>query len=365
MSLRVRRAAAQHLHRPGRARADAVVRRLLAVQAQDLRSARLALRARAEALRAVDVDAALTDERSLVVGWLGRGTLHLVAVEDYPWLLALTAPPRLVTNKRRLDQEGVSPDDAERAIAVVEAALADEGPLTRAELAQRIAARRIRTAGQATPHLLMLAALRGVAVLGPVRGDEQAFALARDWLGEATRAKRSGAGHGAAPAAPSGAGRELALAELARRYLAAHGPATDADLAAWAGLPLRDARAGLRAIASELAEAGRNGLVDLAARGAVPEHIPPRLLPAFDPYLLGWKDRGFAVPQRHAKRVHPGGGMLRAAATVDGLVVGTWTLPRGQPKLDLFSRVTRAAAAALQVEADEIAAFAATSARPS
>jgi winged helix DNA-binding protein len=372
MSLRVRRAAAQLLHRPGRAKADAVVRRLLAVQAQDLRSARLALRARTEGLRAADVETALTDERSLAVGWLGRGTLHLVAAEDYPWLLALTAPPRVASNARRLGQEGVSPDDAERAVAVIEAALADEGPLTRAELAQRIAARGTRTEGQATPHLLMLAALRGVAVLGPVRGDKQAFVLARDWLGEASgakrgaaRAKRSGAGQSAPPTAPSGAERDVALAELARRYLAAHGPATDADLATWAGLPLRDARAGLRAIASELADAGRDGLVDLAAREAAPDHIPPRLLPAFDPYLLGWKHRGFAVPERHAKRVHPGGGTLRAAATVDGLVVGTWTLPRGQPKLDLLSRVTRAAAVALQEEADEIAAFVATSARPS
>jgi hypothetical protein len=365
MSLRLRRAAAQLLHRPGRAKADAVVRRLLAVQAQDLRSARLALRARAEGLRAVDVDAALTDERSLVVGWLGRGTLHLVAAEDYPWLLALTAPPRLAANQRRLGQEGVSPDEAERAVAIVEAALADEGPLTRAELAQRIAARGIRTERQATPHLLMLAALRGVAVLGPVRGDQPAFALARDWLGEASGARRSGAGHGAAPTAPSRPGRETALAELARRYLAAQGPAMDADLAGWAGLPLRDARAGLSAIASELADPGADGLVDLAARDPPPEAIPPRLLPAFDPYLLGWKNRGFAVPARHAKRIHPGGGMLRAAASVDGLVVGTWTLPRGEPKLDLFGRVSRAAAAALQVEADEIAAFVATSARPS
>jgi hypothetical protein len=364
-SLRVRRAAAQLLRRPGRATADSVVRRLLAVQAQDLRSARLALRARADGLHATDVDASLTDERSLVVTWLGRGTLHLVAAEDYPWLVVLTAPPRLAGNARRLSQEGVSPDAAERAVAVVEAALADEGPLTRAELADRIAARGTRTEGQATPHLLMLAALRGIVVLGPVRGDRQAFALAHDWLGDASRRKRSGPRRGAAPTTPSGVDRDAALAELARRYLAAHGPATDADLAAWAGLPLGDARTGLSAIASELADAGRHGLVDLAARDAAPESIPPRLLPAFDPYLLGWKDRGFAVPERYAKRVHPGGGMLRATATVDGLVVGTWTLPRGEPKLDLLSRVTRAAAGALQAEAEEIAAFVATSARPS
>jgi hypothetical protein len=51
------------------------------------------------------------------------------------------------------------------------------------------------------------------------------------------------------------------------------------------------------------------------------EPIPPRLLPAFDPYLLGWKDRSFAVPPELSKQVHPGGGMIRAVATVDGVVV--------------------------------------------
>jgi uncharacterized protein YcaQ len=346
--LRRARAAAQLLHRPAAGGPAAVVAHLLAVQAQDLRAARLALRARIEGLRAADVDAALTDERSLLVAWLGRGTLHLVGRDDYPWLLALTARG---SNARRLEQEGFSPDDAERAVAIVERALADDGPLTRAQLAERIGARGIRTEGQATPHLLYLAARRGIAVLGPLRPDGHAFALVRDWLGE-----------------PPPIDRDAALAELARRYLRGHGPASAADLAAWAGVPLRDARAGLAAIAAELVE--RGDLVDLAARGAEPgggaraatpaAAIPPRLLGAFDPYLLGWKDRTFAVPAEHARRVHPGGGMVRATATVDGRVVGTWTLPRGEVELELFAR---AAKRAFQDDAADVARF--TSARPS
>ena len=139
-ALRRARAAAQLLHRPRPAGAGEVVGRLLAVQAQDLRAARLALRARTAALTAADVDVALTDERSVVVAWLMRGTLHLVGRDDYPWLLGLTAPTRLSANRRRLAQEGVAPDDAERAVKIVERALADAGPLTRPELAQRIAA---------------------------------------------------------------------------------------------------------------------------------------------------------------------------------------------------------------------------------
>jgi hypothetical protein len=352
-ALRRARAGAQLLHRPHAAGVADVVGRLLAVQAQDLRAARLALRARTPSLAAADVDAALTDERSVVVAWLMRGTLHLVGRDDYPWLLGLTAPTRLSTSRRRLAQEGVTPDDAERALKIVERALADDGPLTRPQLAERIAAVGIRAEGQATPHLLMLAALRGIAVLGPLDEDGgHAFALTGDWLG-------------AAPAPElTGDERDAALAEIARRYLAAHGPAAPDDLAAWSGLPLRDARAGLKAIASELADRD-DDLVDLAARAPGPDAVPARLLAAFDPYLLGWKDRAFAVPARHAKRVHPGGGMLRATATVDGLAVGTWSAAGGRVKLEPFGRLPADASAALAAEAEDVGRFVATSARPS
>lgn len=86
----------------------AVAERLLAVQGQDQRGARLAVRARSEGLSAADVDRALTEERSLLITWLNRGTLHLVRSEDYPWLHALTAPSQRTGNMRRLVQEGVS-----------------------------------------------------------------------------------------------------------------------------------------------------------------------------------------------------------------------------------------------------------------
>src|SRR5215217_7273112 len=112
----------------------AVAERLLAIQGQDPRGARLAVRARSEGLTAADVDRALTDDRSLLITWLNRGTLHLVRSEDYGWLHALTTPPLLQGNARRLAQEGVSPAAADRGVAIVERALAADGPLTRAQL---------------------------------------------------------------------------------------------------------------------------------------------------------------------------------------------------------------------------------------
>src|SRR4029077_14610630 len=107
-----------------------VVERLLAVQGQDPRGARLAVRARTKGLAAAGVDRALTEDRSLLITWLNRGTLHLVRSEDYPWLQALTTPPLLTSTSRRLAQEGVTPDAAERGVAVIERSLADDGPLT-------------------------------------------------------------------------------------------------------------------------------------------------------------------------------------------------------------------------------------------
>src|SRR4051794_32628978 len=139
----------------------AVAERLLAVQGQDPRGARLAIRARSSGLSAADVDRALTEDRSLLITWLNRGTLHLVRSEDYPWLHALTTPPLLTSVDRRLGRVGVSPAAAERGVAAIERSLASDGPLTRAQLKQRIAAARVPTEGQALVHVLLFACVRG------------------------------------------------------------------------------------------------------------------------------------------------------------------------------------------------------------
>src|SRR6185436_16230766 len=171
----------------------AVAERVLAVQGQDPTGFRLAVRARTEGATAADVDRALTEERSLVVTWLNRGTLHLVRSEDYPWLQALTTPPQLTGSARRLKHEGVSPAAADRAVGVVERSLAAEGPLTRLQLRERVAQADVRTEGQAMLHILFRAALRGLIVRGPMIGRQHAYALAHDWVGPAKPVDRDAA----------------------------------------------------------------------------------------------------------------------------------------------------------------------------
>jgi Winged helix DNA-binding domain len=316
-----------------------VVQRLLTVQGQDPRGARLAIRARSSGLTAADVDRALTDDRSLLITWLNRGTLHLVGREDYPWLHALTAPRLLTGNARRLAQEGVTPSKAERGVGVIARSLAEEGPLTRAQLRERIAAAGVRTEGQALLHLLMLACLRGLAVRGPMVGRQHAYALVQDWLGE--------------PAAP--VDRDLALAELARRYLTGHGPADERDLAKWAGLPLRDARAGLGAIAAELRTCA-DGLLDLAGRPPAAELPPPRLLGAFDPLLLGWTSRE-AILAAHHQRIVTVNGLFRPFALVRARAMAVWRMSADEITLEPFDRLTRRDAAALSDDANDVTRY--------
>lgn len=115
-SVIAQRLSAQLLAGPPATSVVAVADRLLAVQAQDPRGMRLAVRARTSGVTAADVDHALSAECSLVVSWLNRATLHLVGSEDYWWLHQLTTPLLLAGNARRLMQEGVSPEATDKGV---------------------------------------------------------------------------------------------------------------------------------------------------------------------------------------------------------------------------------------------------------
>ena len=168
-------------------------------------------------------------------------------------------------------------------------------------------------------------------------GTEHAYVLVRDWL-----------------AAPRPIDRDAALAELARRYLIGHAPADDRDLARWAGLPLRDARAGLTAIAAELIERD-DGLVHLAKHPPAAEIPRPRLLGAFDPVLLGWTSRAQILgPHTHLVTIN---GIFKPFAMVKGRAVATWRLARGEVAIEPLGRIAKKDMAALEAEAADVERF--------
>ena len=203
----------------------AVAERLLAIQGQDPRGARLAIRARSAGVSAADIDRALTEERSLLITWLNRGTLHLIRSEDYPLLHALTTPQLLTGSARRLAQEGVEPKLADRALAVIERAIAADGPLTRHQLRERLQSAGIPTGGQAFIHLIPSVAarpdrpradgrsrarLRACPRTGCRHGRHRATWRWPSWPGATSR------GHGPAPTATWRAGRRCRCATPGR-----------------------------------------------------------------------------------------------------------------------------------------------------
>jgi Winged helix DNA-binding domain len=247
----------------------------------------------------------------------------------------LTTPQLSTGNARRLEQERVSPDQADRGVALIEAALAANGPMTRAQLREILASADVPVAGQGLVHILVLSALRGLTVRGPVIGTDQAFVLVRDWLRDA----------------PKATDRDTALSELARRFLAGHGPADERDLARWAGITLGDARRGLRAASAHLEERP-GGLADLAARLVSGARRRPKLLGAFDPLLHGWVDREPVLGDNPS--IVTSNGIFRPFALVGGRAVATWAMPGGRVRLEPFDRLAASVQTDLDREARDV-----------
>jgi hypothetical protein len=317
--------------------AEEVVERLLAVQAQDARAFRLAVRSRSVGCTARDVDAALTDRRSLVVSWLCRGTLHLVQAADYPWLHALTAPRIAPGVARRLLQLGVDQQVADRGVAVIAEALTD-GPRSRDQLRAELDVAGVPTAGQILVHLIAAASLRTQVVRGPVRDGEHCFVDARRWLGAAE------------PPDP-----DTCLTQLARRYLAGHGPAAPEDLAAFAGITRTAARRAFSLIAEETRLVGAGLFALTGGDDSGPDLPQPRLLGMFDPVLHGWADRVF-VTAGHCGVV-TSNGLFRATALVNGRVAGTWRLSSGTVRLTPLEPLSPTTLVRLDSEARDVLRF--------
>jgi hypothetical protein len=322
------------------------------LQAQVLGAAWLGVRARSTGLQIADLDRALNEQRSIVRSWLMRGTLHVVAAEDFRWLLQLLGPGFVRTEATRHAQLGLDETLKSRGVAAIRMSLNDAGPLTRYELVDRLRQRDIKLEpkSQAPIHLIQLAALQGILCLGPDRDGESTYVLLDDWVRPA-------------PALP----RDRALAELARRYFAAYGPATVEDLATWSGISMGDARAAVTGAAASLTEVtvqGQPGLIlrDRHNRRTMPATPQVRLLPAFDTYLLGYRRRDLAVPQPLQRRLQRGGGWLHPAVVVNGRAVAAWSLRKagsrgGQVTVEHFAAIRPTVRAGIETEVDDIGRF--------
>ena len=325
-----------------------VARAIAGAQAQDIHAGPLTFRSRSRRLTLADIDRARTEERSLLRTWVMRMTIHLIPADDAGWMLPLFEPITEKWSRRRLQQLGMPAKDLGKALRVAKRTLEREGPVTRPQLRERIAAAGVALDQQTGLHVIGLAVTSGLACLGPDHGRSACLVLREDWLGKMPRFDR-----------------DAALAELARRYLGAFGPATDRDFAYWSGLPLGQVRQGLRSIAGELEESklGAGALLSLRDRRVrMPRAGQLRMLGAFDTYMLGYRDRDFALPSEHRAHLKAGGGgWLRPVIVRDGVVIGGWSYRRkgGRVEVELRDPDSLSAAdrEAIDVELADIERF--------
>ena len=277
-----------------------------------------------------------------MITWLNRGTLHLVAQRG----LSLAARAQ-----RRRPCSPLAPGAcaggrhagaAERGVAAIARALADDGPLDRAQLRERIAAAGVppRVRRSCTCSLLARCAARSCA---------------GRCTAPSTRTCSCATGSGERPRRWT---RERALAELARRYLAGHGAGGGSRPGAVVGLAAAR-RARGPAARSPLSSRRRGRPARAGARRSrAPRRAlpPPRLLGAFDPLLLGWRSREELLDvhhradrhrQRHLPAVRARGG------TRDGDVDALG----GELELQPFARMKRSDERALQADAQDVVRF--------
>ena len=342
------RLSAQHITRSAFADPSDVVAWLGAVQAQDYSAAKWAVALRMPAGTATES----TIERAVANGSILRThvlrrTWQFVSATDLRWMRELVRAGLIARSACRYRQLGLDAPTFRRCAAVLEKTLDEGRALTRDELGSMLEHADVLVNGPRLSHLLVRAELDGLICSGPPRGGHHTYVLLEDRV---------------PPRTPLSRGE--AVAELARRYFRSRGPASLRDFVWWSGLTAKEARAGVNAIQSTLAADDLDGETYWwSDENPAPVASPcMHLLPAFDEYVLAYRDRTLVLDTRYSKRLNAGGGMLSPVIVMDGRVVGTWRrVPLAPGKVsiraDMFGPVTERERLALARAAQRYAEF--------
>jgi hypothetical protein len=341
-----RRLYAHHLLAPKFPDPAAAVAHFGAVQAQDFLASLWAVGQRVDGATEASVEQAIAG-RAIIRTWPLRGTIHFVTAADARWLLNLTAERTWKDATRRLRELELDDSVFRQSRQVIAAALQAAGIMTREALMETLEQAGIAVEGQRGYHILWYHAHEGLIAIGPRVGKQQAFVLLDEWL-------------------PPGKAfdRDEALAELARRYFTGHGPATLVDFTWWSGLAPAEARAGLEAVKQELKGemidgqeywfASKTPRIDESGSIA-------HLLPVYDEYAVGYKDRSAFLNAEYAARPDAGNGIFRPPILVGGQMVGTWTRKLKKQtvviKPNLFRPLTAGEQKALSATAERYGMF--------
>jgi hypothetical protein len=263
------------------------------------------------------VRSALWEHKTIVKTWVMRGTLHLIPAADLPLYAAALSSHWIRIRPSWLKYIGLSETEVFKLVDAIGDAL-DGRALTREEIVAVVGKHRSERVREILRSgwggMLKPAARNGKLCFGPSRGRSVTFVRPSDWLGSWREVEP-----------------DAALAEVARRYLRAFGPSVKRDLAFWWGHWPGVASAAWKALEAELVPVSIEGqraellATDLPALATSPKAPFVRMLPNFDPYLLGHASRDHLFDATHRWKVSRAAGWISPVVLVDGSVMATWS----------------------------------------
>ena len=330
------------------------------LQAQLMAAAEMQLWARMHDLTRAAIHSALWESRTLVKTSLMRQTLHLISATDFSIYITALKRSRGDALRRIMSKYGGITQKETEALndLVVEALCA--GPMTQPELTEQImpkVGKKIRSYMKVAwgIQLFRPALVEGLICYGPERDKKATFVRVDQWLPEQRVVDE-----------------QEAKQILLRGYLRAYGPATLQDFSKWTGISMKEARPVWESLGDELVEVSvedRRGFIlrgdyDQVTNSSLDDQIL-RLLPRFDPYLLGHAEKDHLVDSTYYKRVYRNQGWISPVVLLNGRVIGVWSYTRRGKRWSLeiepFEKLSKIICTEIEEEAIRMGDFLETS----
>ena len=280
-----------------------------AMQAQDYNQAKWAIGARLPHLTEEQIESAF-NRGEIIRTHLMRPTWHFVSANDIYWLLELTAKQIKSAMKARNRDLGLTETVLKKSQEILRLSMIGNKSVSREEIGIQLNQKEIGTDENRLSHILMEAEIDGIICSGGISEKKQTYAL----LEERVPVKMI-------------LSKDEALALLARKYFTSHGPATIADFVWWSGLPVSEARKALEMNRAVLvSETIDNEVYWFTGSIEPPTSLPDSvyLLPAFDEYLISYKNRSAAIAADHHAKAISNNGIFRPVVVANGRISGLW-----------------------------------------
>ncbi|MDB5256026.1 MAG: hypothetical protein JWM14_721 [Chitinophagaceae bacterium] len=281
-----------------------------ALQAQDYNMSKWAVGIRIPGTTDQAIEKAISDGKIIRTHVL-RPTWHLVSPDDIHWMLQLTAPHIKALTKSRDKELELTEKLYTKSNTLIEKTLSKNKHLTREELMAELANHHIKADGNRASHLMIRAELEGIVCSGKLKGKTHTYTLLDDLI-----------------KSPKKISREEALAKLASIYFFSHAPATLKDFSWWSGLSLTDSKTALESIKKKLTEekiGAETYWLPAAFKTSLSKKTSAHFLPAFDEYIISYKDRTASLALDHQPVAFTTNGIFRPILLVDGQGIGIWS----------------------------------------